>query len=76
MNLWHVITYAFAWRNWVGNISAELIQLGIVVGIWKTAKRWIVPRVHTVVHKLLAPHLEAHLEAIKAHVTSELERVR
>lgn len=76
MNLWRVITFAFDWQTWIGNISAEIIQLGVVVGVWKTAKRWIAPKLHALVHRALAPHLDAHLQAIKDHLTIELERLR
>lgn len=71
----HFLYFAFDPWNFVTNISAEIIQVGIILGVWKAAKRWLVPRIHSVVHKLLAPHLEAHLEAIKAHISSEIAKI-
>lgn len=75
-NIRHFLAFAYEPYNFITNISAATIQfVTVVVGVKvfrKRAEAWL----HRVAHKLLKPHLDAHLEAVKAHVTAELERVK
>lgn len=72
----HFLYFAFDPWNFVTNISAEVVQVAAIFGVWKATKRWLAPRLRHLLHRVLSPHLEAHAEAIKAHITAELERLR
>lgn len=68
----HFVAYAFQPYAWVPNISAALIQTGIVVLAVKVLRKRVSAFLHRLTHKLVAPHIEA----LKQHVTSELDKIK
>lgn len=75
-NARHFLAWAFAPYNFGSNISASIVQAAVVVLAVKVLRKRAEAWLHRVVKHFLSPHLEAHLEAMKAHVTSELERLK
>lgn len=61
----HFGAYAFAPYNFVTNLSASIIQFAIVVLAVKVLRKRLVAFAERFAHKLVAPHLAAHLEAVK-----------
>jgi len=72
----HFVAYAFQPYAWVPNISASMIQAAAVVLAVKVLRKRVEAWFHRGIRHFLSPHLEAHLEAVKQHVTAEIERIK
>ena len=53
-----------------------MIQAAAVVLAVKVLRKRVEAWFHRGIRHFLSPHLEAHLEAVKQHVTAEIERIK
>lgn len=72
----HFVAYTFQPYAWSPNISASIITAGAVTVAVKVFRKRAEAWLHRAAHKIIKPHLDAHLAAVKEHVTSELERLK
>lgn len=75
-NFRHFVAYAYQPYNFVTNISAATIQFVTVVVAIKVLRKRAEAWLHRVAHRVITPHLDAHLAAVREHITAELERLR
>lgn len=75
-NIRHYLAWAFAPYSFGSNISASIVQAASVVLAVKVFRKRAEAWLHRVAHKLIKPHLDAHLESVKAHVTAEVAKLK
>jgi hypothetical protein len=73
--LWRFVRYAYDPWNWISNVSAATVQFATVVLVVKVFRKRAEAWLHRVAGKVLRPHLDAHLEAFKAHLSEELKKL-
>ena len=68
---WHFLSYMWAWPNWIGNISADIIVAILVSLLWPQVRKaisgWFDLK--------LFNHLNHHHEKLKQHINDHMEEV-
>lgn len=72
----HFVAYTFQPYAWSPNISAAIVQAVVIIAVVKVLRKRFEAFAHRVVRKLVKPHLDAHLESVKAHLTAEIAKIK
>ena len=76
-DLRHFMAFTWSIWTWVGNISAGIVVGAVMTAFWprlrRTFERWLSHHLtahHSRLEEALKLRLDAHLEAVKAHISA------